>query len=139
MPTPSIAVLPFADLSADKDQQYFCDGLAAELIGALLRVEGLRVAMRASSFRFRADDDPREAGRQLGVSAVLGGSVVKADSRLRVSVTLTSTVDGFELWADSFDRPLEDVFVIQHDIAERIAHKLELRVLERLPARPLNG
>lgn len=89
MPSLSIAVLPFADLSAEKDQRYFCDGLATELITALSRIEGLRVAPRSSSFRFRAVDDAQEAGRQLGVSAVLEGSVGKADGRLRVRAKLT--------------------------------------------------
>ncbi|MCP4201275.1 MAG: tetratricopeptide repeat protein [bacterium] len=128
MLTSSIAVLPFADLSAGKDQRYFCDGLAAELITALSRVEGLRVAPRSSSFHFRAIDDAREAGRQLRVSAVLEGNVGKADGRLRVSAKLTRTVGGIELWSDTFDCPLEDVFAIQHEIAERIAHTLELRL-----------
>jgi len=128
MPTPSIAVLPFVDLSTDKDQRYFCDGLAAELIGALSRIEGLRVAPRSSSFRFRAIDDATEAGRQLGVSAVLEGSVGKVDDRLRVSAKLTRTDGGLELWAHTFDRPLKDVFAIQHEIAERISHALELRL-----------
>lgn len=132
MPTPSLAVLPFADLSADKDQRYFCDGLAAELISALLRTEGLRVAPRSSSFRFRGIADPQEAGRQLGVSAVLEGSVGRAEGRLRVSAKLTSTEAGSELWSEIFDRPLEDVFAIQHEIAESIAHTLELRLDQQL-------
>lgn len=131
MPSLSIAVLPFADLSAEKDQRYFCDGLAAELITALSRIEGLRVAQRSSSFRFRAVDDVQEAGRQLGVSAVLEGSVGKADGRLRVRAKLTSTDDGFELWSKTFDRPLEDVFAIQNEIAERITQTLELRLDQR--------
>jgi len=127
----SIAVLPFADLSTDKNQRYLCDGLAAELIVALSPVEGLRVAPRSSSFRFRAIDEPQEAGRQLGVSAVLVGSVGKTDDRLRVSARLTSTEGGVELWSDTFDRPMEDVFAIQHEIAERITHALELRLEEQ--------
>ena len=128
MPTPSIAVLPFADVSAEEDQRHFCDGLAAELIIALSGIEGLRVSPRSSSFRFRAIGDPQEAGRQLGVSAVLEGSVAKTDDRLHVSAKLTSAEDGFELWSVNFDRPLEDLFAIQHEIAERITHTLELRL-----------
>jgi TolB-like protein/Tfp pilus assembly protein PilF len=124
----SIAVLPFADLSIDKNQRYLCDGLAAELIIALSRIEGLRVAPRSSCFRYRAIDEPQEAGRQLGVSAVLVGSVGKADDRLRVSAKLISSEDGVELWSDTFDRPLEDVFAVQHEIAERITHTLELQL-----------
>jgi TolB-like protein/Tfp pilus assembly protein PilF len=126
MPTPSIAILPFVDLSPEKDQQYFCDGLAAELIAALRRIEDLRVIPRSSSFRFRAIDDVREVGRQLDVLVVLRGKIIKTDSRLVVKADLTATGDGIELWSDTFDRPLEDVFAIQHEIAERIAHKLEL-------------
>jgi TolB-like protein/Tfp pilus assembly protein PilF len=128
MPTPSIAVLPFADQSADKGQHYFCDGLAAELIAGLSRIEGLRVAPRSSSFRFRGIDEAQEAGRQLGVTVVLEGGVSKADGRLRVSARLIRTDDGLELWSDTFDSPLEDVFAIQHEIAERISHALELRL-----------
>ena len=128
MTTPSIAVLPVADLSTDKDQGYFCDGLAEELITALARIEGLRVAPHSSSFRVRATDDVQEAGRQLGVTAVLGGSVDKADGRLRVDTRLSSTDGGVELWSHTFDRPLEDVFAIQHEIAERITQTLELRL-----------
>ncbi len=140
MPMPSIAVLPFTDLSPDLDQRYFCDGLAAELITALSRVEGLRVAPRSSSFRFRGVDDAPEAGRQLGVFAVLEGSVEKGDGELCVSAKLTSADDGTELWSHTFERPLEDIFAIQHEIAERISHSLEVRLdpqhaeaLERSP------
>ena len=98
------------------------------MITALTRTEGLRVAPRNSSFRFRAIDDPQEAGRQLGVSAVLAGSVGKGDGRLQVSARLTSTDGGVELWSGTFDRPLEDVFAVQHEIAERVTQTLELRL-----------
>jgi adenylate cyclase len=128
MSTPSMAVLPFADLSPEKDQRYFCDGLAAELIGALSRVEGLRVSPRSASFRFRKTDDASQAGRELGVSAVLEGSVEKADGQFRVSARLVSTEAGFELWSHTFDRPLEDVFAIQREIAERTSQALEVRL-----------
>lgn len=128
MQTPSIAVLPFADLSADKDQKYFCDGLAAELISALSRVEGLRVAPRSSSFRFRSADHPGQAGRELGVSAILEGGVSRTANRLRVSARLIRVEDGVELWSRSFDSPLSDIFDIQNEIAERISQALELRL-----------
>jgi len=128
MLTPSIAVLPFADLSAGQDQKYFCDGLATQLIAALSRIEGLRVMSRRESFHFRAGVDSEEVGRQLEVSAVLGGSVAKANGRIRVTATLTITESGFALWSETFDRPLEDVFAIQQEIAETIAHKLDLRL-----------
>ncbi len=131
MTVSSVAILPFADLSAERDQRYFCDGLAAELIGALSRVEGLRVAPRSSSIRFRNAADAQEAGRQLAVDAVVEGSVAKSDERLRVSVRLVRTADGAELWARTYDRALEDVFAVQREIAERIAHRLEFRLGEK--------
>jgi TolB-like protein/Flp pilus assembly protein TadD len=127
----SVAILPFVDLSSEKDQRYFCDGLAAELIAALSRVEGLRVAPRNSSVRFRNAEDVQEAGRQLAVAAVVEGSVAKGDERLRVSARLVRTNDGAELWTRTFDRPLEDVFAVQQEIAERIAHRLEFRLEEK--------
>ncbi|MDH3402581.1 MAG: tetratricopeptide repeat protein [Acidobacteriota bacterium] len=139
MSAPSLAVLPFADLSANADQRTFCDGLAAELIAALARIEGLRVVPRGSSLRLRAVTDAADAGRRLEASTVLEGSVDKADGRLRVSVKLTASADGAELWSATFDRPLGDVFAIQHEIAKRIAHRLELRLDARhaeAPERP---
>jgi TolB-like protein/Tfp pilus assembly protein PilF len=128
MPTPSIAVLPFADLNTDEDQRYFCDGLAAELIVCLSRIEGMRVAPRSASFRFRDTDDAQEAGRRLGVTVVLEGSVGKSGGRLLVNAKLSRTDDGLELWSKTYDRPREDVFAIQHEIAERITHRLEVRL-----------
>ena len=128
MPTLSLAVLPFADMSADKKHRYLCDGLAAELIMALSRIEGLAVASRRASFRHRGAEDVAGVGRQLDAAAVLTGSVGRTDSRIRVSASLIETEEGTELWSDSFDRPLEDVFAIQHEIAEQIAHALELHL-----------
>jgi TolB-like protein/Flp pilus assembly protein TadD len=118
MTVSSVAILPFVDLSAERDQQYFCDGLAAELIAALSRVEGLRVAPRSSSIRLRSAEDAQEAGRQLGVATAVEGSVAKSDERLRVSARLVRVEDGAELWSRTFDRPLEDLFAVQHEIAE---------------------
>jgi TolB-like protein/Flp pilus assembly protein TadD len=131
MTVSSVAILPFVDLSAERDQQYFCDGLAAELIAALSRVEGLRVAPRSSSIRLRSAEDAQEAGRQLGVATAVEGSVAKSDERLRVSARLVRVEDGAELWSRTFDRPLEDLFAVQHEIAERIAHRLEFRLDEK--------
>ena len=140
MPRPSIAVLPFDDLCADRNQKYFCDGLANELIDVLSRTEGLHVAPRSASFRFRAVEDPREAGRELGVAAVLLGGVSKTDGRLRVGAKLVQTDTGAELWSDAFDSNLEKVFAIQHQIAEQIVHALELHLdqqeLEALKRQP---
>jgi adenylate cyclase len=122
----SIAVLPFADLSPGKDQKYFCDGLAAELVASLAGTEGLHVAPRRASFRFRGADRACEAGRELGVLTALEGGVSKIDSRLRVVARLIGTEDGRELWSGSFDGPMEDLFSIQQEIAQCILETLEL-------------
>ncbi len=131
MTVSSLAILPFVDLSAERDQRFFCDGLAAELIAALSRVSGLRVAPRSSSFRFRNTEDAQEAGRQLAVAAVVEGSVAKSDDRLRVSARLVRTKDGAELWSRDYDGPLEEVFAVRHELAERIAHRLEFRLEDK--------
>jgi len=124
-PRHAIAVLPFADLSREKDQEYFCDGMAEEIIGKLSRLGGIRVASRASSFRFRGGVDTREAGRKLGVGVLLEGSVRKVGEWLRVSVQLAGTEDGYQIWSRSFDRKLGDVFAIQEEIALEVVHALE--------------
>ncbi|MEZ5294020.1 MAG: winged helix-turn-helix domain-containing protein [Vicinamibacterales bacterium] len=117
----TIAVLPFADMSPGRDQEYLCDGLADELINALTQVEGLRVASRTASFRFRTiGADVQAVGRQLGVGALLEGSVRKADARLRVTVQLIDVATGYHRWSRRFDRAVDDVFAIQEEIAESI-------------------
>ena len=129
---PSIAVLPFADLSAARDQEYFCDGLAEELIAALGRIRGVRVASRTSSFQFRGSGaDVRAIGERLGVGAVLEGSVRRAGERLRVSVQLVSAGDGYQLWSDRYDRQADDVFAIQEQIAQSVAGALQVVLTER--------
>jgi non-specific serine/threonine protein kinase len=120
----SIAVLPFADMSPARDQDFFCDGMAEELIGALNRIEGLRVASRTSSFRFRGAVDLREVGAALGVDTVLEGSVRKAGDKLRISVDLVNVEDGYARLSQTFDRQLEDVFAIQQEIAAAVAGEL---------------
>ncbi|MGZ7065516.1 MAG: TPR end-of-group domain-containing protein, partial [Candidatus Aminicenantales bacterium] len=123
----SVAVLPFIDLSREKDQEYFCDGVATEIIGALARVAGIRLASRASSFRFRGTPlDSREIARRLRVRALLEGSVRKAGDRLRVTAELVDGASGFALWAETFDRNLADVFAIQEEIARSIADALKV-------------
>ncbi|MBN1236844.1 MAG: tetratricopeptide repeat protein [Gammaproteobacteria bacterium] len=118
----SIAVLPFADMSADRDQDYLCEGLAEELIGALTHVSGLRVAARSASFQFRGPAvDVRAVGRQLDVAALLEGSVRKAGDRLRIAVQLVDVESGFEKWSRRFDRRLDDVFAVQDEIAQSVA------------------
>jgi non-specific serine/threonine protein kinase len=130
--TPSIAVLPFVDMSPDKDQAYFCEGMADEIINAISRVENLRVVSRTSSFQFReASLDSREIGDRLGVGNLLEGSVRKAGDRLRITVQLTYVADGYQLWAERYDRELRDVFSIQDDIASRIVEALEVTLSPR--------
>jgi serine/threonine-protein kinase len=125
----AIAVLPFVDLSEERDQQYLCDGIAEEVISALTRVRGLRVAARSSAFRFRgADVDIREVGAQLNVGAVLEASVRRAGSRLRVTARLNDVGDGFTLWSERYDREVKDVFDIQDDIAGSIVDALRSRL-----------
>jgi TolB-like protein len=123
----SVAVLPFIDLSREKDQEYFCEGIAAEIIGALARVAGIRLASRTSSFRFRGTAlDSREIARRLRVRALLEGSVRKAGDRLRVTAELVDGASGFALWSETFDRKLADVFAIQEEIARSIAEALKV-------------
>jgi TolB-like protein/Flp pilus assembly protein TadD len=117
----AIAVLPFADMSPERDQDFFCEGLAEELIDALTHIEGLRVAARTSSFQFRGDHDLREVGRKLGVGSLLEGSVRKAGDRLRITVQLIDTATGFHKWSERFDRSAADVFAVQEEIAETVA------------------
>jgi serine/threonine protein kinase len=125
----SIAVLPFADMSPLKDQDYFCEGLAEELISAFARISGLKVAARTSAFQFKGRaDDVRQIGRQLGVETVLEGSVRKAGERLRVTAQLVSASDGYQLWSERYDRDLSDVFTIQDEIASTIVERLKLRL-----------
>ena len=126
-PAESVAILPFTDMSPEADQEYFCDGIAEEIINALCCVRGLRIASRTSSFQFKGRPlDVREIGRTLGVRAVLEGSVRKAGERVRITAQLVSTADGYHLWSESYDRRLEDVFAIQTDIAQRLVRALQV-------------
>ena len=125
----SIAVLPFADMSIDKDQSYFCEGMAEEIIHALTGIEGLRVASRTSSFRFKDTDlDVRSIGEELQVGAILEGSVRKAGDHLRVTAQLIDVNDGFHIWSKRYDRELKDVFAIQDGIAQSIVEALEIEL-----------
>jgi adenylate cyclase len=120
--TNTIAVLPFKDLSPDHDQDYFCEGLAEELIDALTHVDGLRVAARSASFALRdSPQDLGDIGRRLGVDALVDGSVRKAGDRLRITVQLIEVASGFHKWSQRFERELCDVFAIQDEIAETVA------------------
>ena len=121
----SLAVLPLIDLSEERNQEYFCDGITEEIMQALAKVRGLRVAARSSAFRFKGPTvDVKEVGRKLGVSAVLEGSVRKAGDRLRIGVQLVRVADGYNVWTERFDRQLKDVLALQDDIAKRVAESL---------------
>jgi TolB-like protein len=126
---PSIAVLPFANMSADKENEYFGDGLAEEVINALTRVPGLQVAGRTSSFLFRGKDvELAEVGRRLNVEHLLEGSVRRAGNRIRVTAQLIKVADGFHVWSDRYDRELTDIFAIQDEITHAIASALRIRL-----------
>jgi serine/threonine-protein kinase len=127
---PSVAVLPFVDMSPAKDQEYLGDGIAEELINALVRVRGLQVVARTSAFAFKgANVDVREIGRRLDVDTVLEGSVRTSGNRLRVTAQLISVADGFHLWSERFDRELVDVFAIQDEISLALVAKLKGELL----------
>ncbi len=126
---PSVAVLPFTDLSPGKDQEYFADGVAEEVLNALAQVEDLRVAGRTSSFSFKGKHSTiEEIGRSLHVDAVLEGSVRKEGNRIRVAAQIVSTRDGYRLWAETFDRELTGVFAVQDEIARAVAAALRVRL-----------
>jgi len=132
---PSIAVLPFANMSRDPDDDYFSDGLAEELINLLAHVPDLKVTARTSAFAFRGkEQDIRRIAETLGVSSVLEGSVRRAGSRIRVTAQLIGAEDGCHLWSERYDRELTDVFAIQDDIAQAIAGALQVK-LTSTPAR----
>jgi serine/threonine-protein kinase len=124
-----IAVLPFANLSADKDTEYFSDGMTEEIINALSQVPGLRVVARTSAFAFKGKDvDVREIARRLNVRALVEGSVRKAGDRIRITAQLVNAADGYHLWSNTYDRTLADVFAMQDELARSIAGTLQRRV-----------
>ncbi len=126
-PEASVAILPFTDLSEARDQDYFCDGLAEEILNALAAISGMRVASRTSSFRFRdGGTDARDIGRALNVAAIMEGSVRKAGEHVRVTAQLIDAGNGYHLWSENFDRDLEDIFAIQEEIARSVARALRV-------------
>jgi TolB-like protein/Tfp pilus assembly protein PilF len=132
----SIAVLPFVDMSPQKDQEYFCDGMTEELINRLSNIKELKVPARTSSFVFKGRaEDIREIGRKLDVQTVLEGSIRKIDNQLRVTAQLVNIANGFHLWSDTYNRELKDIFSIQDEIASTIADKLKLMLLSDEKAR----
>jgi adenylate cyclase len=128
----SLAVLPFADLSAEHDQEYFGDGVAEEILNALTKIGGLHVPARTSCFAFRGLNlDARDIGQRLGVEALLEGSVRKAGQRLRISVQLIDARNGYQLWSERFDREVADIFAIQDEIASSVINALGLSSAKR--------
>lgn len=126
----SIVVLPFADMSPGKDQEYFSDGLTEELINDLAKVPGLKVVARSSAFQFKGkNEDLRALGKKLGVANVLEGSVRKEGDRLRITAELTKADDGFQLWSETYDREVSHVFTAQDEIALAVTGALQLKLL----------
>ncbi|MGE5098308.1 MAG: tetratricopeptide repeat protein [Betaproteobacteria bacterium] len=130
-PAASIAVLPLLNLSSDKEQEYFSDGLTEELLDLLAKVPGLRVAARTSAFAFKGkNEDVSTIARKLRVGNVLEGSVRKAGDRIRISTQLISAADGYNLWSETYDRRLNDVFAVQDEIAKAVVSALKLKLID---------
>ncbi len=127
----AIAVLPLANMSADPENEYFSDGMTEEIINALSKVPGVHVASRSSSFAFkgRKDVDARQIGEKLGVSTLLEGSVRKVGSRIRIAAQLVSVENGYQIWSETYDRQLEDIFAVQDEISRAIVDALKLRLV----------
>ena len=126
----SIAVLPFADMSEAKDQEYFSDGLSEQLIHDLAKVSGLKVVGRSSAFQFKGkNEDVREVGRKLGVAHILEGSVRREGNHVRITAELVKANDGFQLWSQTYDREISDIFVVQDEIALAATQTLQLKLL----------
>ena len=125
---PSIAVLPFANMSGDPEQEYFADGLAEEIMTALARLRGFFVISRNSAFAFRGVVDVRQIGRELGVRYVLEGSVRRAGERVRIGVQLTDAISSRSVWSERYDRALVDVFALQDEIASSVVVAVEPQI-----------
>ena len=131
IPEKSIAVLPFANMSADKGDEYLSDGMTEELLNALTKVKGLRVPGRSSSFAFKGNNEEdifRKVGEQLHVNAVLEGSVRKAGDKLRITAQLINVADGFHLWSETYDSDMKDILAVQSDVAKRVVQALQVEL-----------
>ncbi len=127
---PSIAVLPFEDMSPGKDQEYFSDGLSEEIINTLVKVEGLKVVSRNTAFQFKDKHvDATQVGRELNVQSILEGSIRKAGNRLRISIRLINISDGFLRWTENYERELQDIFAIQDEIAREVVRNLQVKLV----------
>jgi TolB-like protein/Tfp pilus assembly protein PilF len=125
-----VAVLPFVNMSGNPENEYFSDGLTEELLNVLAKMDGLRVAARTSSFRFKGEvGDPAEIGEALNVNHLLEGSVRQSGDRIRITAQLINASDGYHLWSETYDRTLDDVFAIQDEISRAVASALEVRLL----------
>jgi len=131
IPEKSIAVLAFTNMSDDPNQEYFSDGISEEILNSLVKVDGLKVAGRTSSFSFKGtEEDIRSIGEKLGVSLVLEGSVRKSENRVRITTQLINVADGYHIWSEQFDRELSDIFSIQEEIASKVVKMLKLTILK---------
>jgi eukaryotic-like serine/threonine-protein kinase len=136
-PKASIAVLPFVNMSPDKEQEYFSDGLAEELLNHLVRIQGLRVAARTSSFQFKGkNEDLRTVAGKLNVGNILEGSVRKEGNRVRITAQLINASDGFQIWSETYDRDLNDIFAVQEDIARSVTSSLKVKLVSPTPGSP---
>ncbi len=132
---PSIAVLPFVDMSPHQDQGYFCEGVAEEILNALTKIQQLHVVARSSSFQYKdGAGDIRQIGSELGVTTILDGSVRKSDNRIRITAHLVKVSDGFQLWSKSFDEEVKDIFEFQDEIATSVAESLLEMITPKLAA-----
>jgi adenylate cyclase len=128
---PSIAILPFENMSNEPGQEYFSDGLTDGIINAVAHVKGLKVCARTSSFKFKGRNvDLKEAGEQLGVQTILEGSVLQHENKIRITVQLINVEDGFHFWSEQYDAQLDDIFTLQNKIAEAIANQLEITLVD---------
>jgi serine/threonine-protein kinase len=129
VPAKSIAVLPFVNMSADKNDEYLSDGISEELITALSKITGLQVKARTSSFAFKGkNEDIQKIGELLHVSHLVEGSVAKAGNRLRISAQLIQASDGNHLWSDTYDREMQDIFAVRSDVAQQVVHALQVKL-----------
>ncbi|HUE83518.1 MAG TPA: tetratricopeptide repeat protein [Pyrinomonadaceae bacterium] len=126
----SIAVLPFANMSADAEYEYFCDGLAEELLNALAKIDDLKVAARTSAFSFKGKNiNVNEIGRALGVNTVLEGSVRKAGDRVRITAQLINVADGYHVWSERYNSEMKDIFDVQDEITLAVVEALKIKLL----------
>ncbi len=135
----SIAVIPFADMSPDGDHEWFSDGISEELLNALVRIPGLKVVGRTSSWTYKgvANKDLRAIGEELGVGTILEGSVRKAGTNVRITAQLINTEDGFHLWSKTYNRELTDIFAVQDEITSEIVNAMKIYLVnEALSLKP---